>query len=152
MIVLLFYFVWPQCCLFVNLLILVTPLVSSNSSQHKISTQLVSISSFTHPSDRGNSIRFWISCLGPLVSMHPELYIIRVSNRLIMNVPDEGYSRYESCALDYISTFSSIYHYNLSMFVLFRQSGLQYNYKTMLLFLDLYTSSSKGINKKIYYK
>jgi hypothetical protein len=84
--------------------------------------------------------------------MHPELYIIRVSNRLIMNVPDEGYSRYESCALDYISTFSSIYHYNLSMFVLFRQSGLQYNYKTMLLFLDLYTSSSKGINKKIYYK
>ena len=34
----LYFFFWPLCCLFFDLRILVTPLVSSNSSSNKITT------------------------------------------------------------------------------------------------------------------
>ena len=60
-------------------------------------------------------VRFWLSCLGPLVlfwlsCLCPMLLlrkfqIIWRSNLPILNVPDEGYSRDASCALNLISTF-----------------------------------------------
>jgi hypothetical protein len=34
--VLLFFFIWPLCCLFFDLRILITPLVSSNSSRNRL--------------------------------------------------------------------------------------------------------------------
>jgi len=48
----------------------------------------------------GDLSRFWLSCLGPLVLLLPKL-----SKRTILSVPDEGYSRNASCALNLISTF-----------------------------------------------
>ena len=42
-------------------------------------------------------IRFWLSCLGPLVLLLPKLWIIWLSNLSILSLPDEGYSRKTSC-------------------------------------------------------
>ena len=46
-----------------------------------------------------------VSSLDPLVLLLPKLYIIWLSNLLIFSVPDEGYSRNKSSALNLISTF-----------------------------------------------
>jgi len=44
--------------------------------------------------------RVWLSCLDPLVYLLPN-----ISNLLIMGVPDDGYSRNASFALNSIYTF-----------------------------------------------
>ena len=46
-----------------------------------------------------------LSCLGPLVLLILKLYIIWLSNILALSVPDEGYSRNASCALNLIFTY-----------------------------------------------
>ena len=44
--------------------------------------------------------RLWLSLLGSLVLMLLKLYIIWYSNLLILSVPDDGYPRNASCALN----------------------------------------------------
>ena len=52
------------------------------------------------PSGIGDRIRFWLSCLGPLVLLLPKVKIIWLSNISILSVPDESYPRNVSCALN----------------------------------------------------
>ena len=54
----------------------------------------------------------FVNCLGPLalVLLFPKLKIIWLSNISILSVPDEGYSRNESCALSLIFTFLLLVH------------------------------------------
>jgi len=56
--------------------------------------------------DIGDRTWFWISCSGPfgfIGSKH--FWIIWLSNRSIMSVPDEDYFRNATCALHLISPF-----------------------------------------------
>ena len=55
----------------------------------------------------------WLSRLGHLVLLLPELWIIWLSNLLILSVPDEVYSRNVSCAINVISMFSLCLSYNI---------------------------------------
>jgi hypothetical protein len=52
----------------------------------------------------GPLVLFWLSCLCPILLLR-KFQIIWRSNLPILNVPDEGYSRDASCALNLISTF-----------------------------------------------
>jgi hypothetical protein len=60
------------------------------------------------PSGIGDLSRFWLSCLGPSILLLPNTLfniIIWPSNLSILSLPDEGYSRNASCALNLKSTF-----------------------------------------------
>jgi len=61
--------------------------------------------------------RFWLSCLGPLVLFFPKLQIIWLSNLSNLSVPDEGYSRNKSCALNLISAFLFLVTFSFIDFV-----------------------------------
>ena len=63
-----------------------------------------------------NDSRFWLLCLGPLIYLHKDTFtLVCISNLLIMSVPNVGYSRDPSCALNPMSKillriqFNSIY-------------------------------------------
>ena len=52
-----------------------------------------------------------------IIKLLPKRYIIWLSNLLILSVPDEGYSRNASCALNLISTFLFILRYVPTLFL-----------------------------------
>ena len=57
------------------------------------------------PQVQVTSCRFWLPCVCPLVILLPKFSFIWLSNLSILSVPDEGYFKSASCALNLISTF-----------------------------------------------
>jgi hypothetical protein len=57
-------------------------------------------------------IRFWLSCLGPMVLLFPKLLNYLASHSCAFKLLDEGYFRNGSCALNLISTFLFLYMAN----------------------------------------
>jgi hypothetical protein len=63
----------------------------------------------------GDRSLFWLSCLGPWVLLLPKLNIIWLSKLSILGVPDEGYSKNASSALNLISTLFFVFFFFCSM-------------------------------------
>ena len=62
---------------------------------------------------------FWLSWLGPFCFIAPKHFsIIWLSNLSILSIPDEGYFRNVSCALNLISMLFFFFVYCLTTFVL----------------------------------
>jgi len=67
-----------------------------------------------HPSGIGNLSRFWLSCAGPLILLLQNNFLFFS----ILSVPDKGYFRNASCALNLICTFLSYkWQYAIIIFV-----------------------------------
>jgi len=69
------------------------------------------------PTGIGDLSPFWLSCLSPLVLLLPKLTIIWLSYLSILIIPDEGFSRNASCALNLISTCFFLLNLGVIIFI-----------------------------------